>query len=201
MSYIIKQLAGKPDWDSIEPISISQYNWGGDYRPKAEAKLCYVTGEGFFLRISCEEENPKAVYTQANDPVYKDSCLEMFLNFKPQEQGTGYINFEGNANGAILCCYGTSRHNRKKVVELGAEHPAAIPFQSNGLWGYELYVPLSLIQAVYGDASFAKGDMLKGNFFKCGDETENPHYGSWTKIDTPSPDYHLPEFFGTLEIG
>lgn len=201
MIYVIKQADDTSNWESIEPVSISEYNWGGDYRPKAEAKLCLVKDEGFYLRIACAEKDPKAVYTQANDPVYKDSCLEMFLNFKPQTEGTGYINFEGNANGAILCCYGTSRHDRKKIVDFGIDQPKAKPFRSAGQWGYELCIPLRLIQAVYGNSSFAKGDILKGNFFKCGDETEIPHYGSWTKIQTPSPDYHLPEFFGTLEIG
>lgn len=200
MTYTIKQVNKTPDWDTLEPAFIREYNWGGSYRPQAEAKLCLVKGEGFLLRIACEEENPKAVYTHDNDPVYTDSCLELFMNFKPQQTGAGYINFEGNANGAILCCYGTSRHNRKKIIDFGTSHPKAKPFRGSGQWGYELFIPLSLIQTVYGDSSFQKGDILKGNFFKCGDETEIPHYGSWTKIDTPAPDYHLPEFFGIFEI-
>lgn len=199
--YLIKQTDTLPDWDTAEPIPISEYNWGGGYRPKAIAKLCFVKGKGFSLRITCEEQSPKAVYYHDNDPVYKDSCLEFFVNFKPDTAGSGYINFEGNSNGALLCGYGNSRHNRKSIKDFDVPQPIAKPFKTDNLWGYELCIPLNLIQKVYGDSSFKRGDTLKGNFFKCGDETITRHYGSWTKIGSPVPDYHLPEYFGTLEIG
>lgn len=201
LTYVIKQVDSLPDWETVEPISISEYNWGGDYRPKTTARLCYITEEGFLLRIECEEQNPKAVYFHDNDPVYKDSCLEFFVNFKPHADSSGYINFEGNANGSLLCGYGNSRHNRKMVKDFGTPQPKVKPFRESNLWGYELWIPLSLIRKIYSDSSFKKGDILKGNFFKCGDETSIPHYGSWTKIGSPAPDYHLPEYFGTLEIG
>ena len=47
-----------------------------------------------------------------------------------------------------------------------------------------------------------EGNVLdfKGNFYKCGDETKTPHYGSWNPIENPTPDFHRPEGFGELVI-
>ena len=201
MNYVIKQVDSIPKWEMIEPASISEYNWGGAYRPNASARLCYVKHKGFLLRLTCEERDPKSVYTHDNDPVYKDSCLEFFVNFKPKAEDCGYINFEGNAAGALLSGYGKTRDNRKFLRELGVTAPKSVPFRDSNGWGYELFISLSFISAIYSNSAFQKGDILKGNFFKCGDETQIPHYGSWTKIENPSPDFHIPEFFGTLEIG
>lgn len=192
---------GAPNWDAIDSISISEYNWGGNYRPNASAKLCYIKQNGFLLQMSCEENNPKFVYFHDDEPVYKDSCLEFFINFKPQTDGSEYLNFECNADGALLCGYGSTKSNRMFLKDLGISPPCVKSLRTTNLWGYELFIPLSLIQKVYGNLYFKTGDILKGNFFKCGDETELPHYGSWTKVNNPTPNFHLPEFFGTLEMG
>ena len=37
-----------------------------------------------------------------------------------------------------------------------------------------------------------------GNFYKCGDETEFPHYGMWSEAVSDTPDFHRPECFGRL---
>ena len=38
----------------------------------------------------------------------------------------------------------------------------------------------------------------KANFYKCGDETLHPHFGCWNPVVAEEPNFHLPEFFGTL---
>jgi hypothetical protein len=38
------------------------------------------------------------------------------------------------------------------------------------------------------------------NFYKCGDETPEPHFLSWNPIDLPKPNFHVPQFFGQLEL-
>ena len=39
-----------------------------------------------------------------------------------------------------------------------------------------------------------------GNFYKCADETMNPHFVSWSPIDLPEPNFHCPEFFGEIYL-
>ena len=36
--------------------------------------------------------------------------------------------------------------------------------------------------------------------FKCGDETAHPHFGSWSPIVWPEPQFHLSQFFGTFVL-
>ena len=39
-----------------------------------------------------------------------------------------------------------------------------------------------------------------GNFYKCGDKLETPHFLSWAPIDLPAPCFHCPDFFGKLHF-
>ena len=41
---------------------------------------------------------------------------------------------------------------------------------------------------------------IKANFYKCGDELQTPHFLSWNPIKIENPDFHRPDFFGTLEF-
>jgi hypothetical protein len=41
---------------------------------------------------------------------------------------------------------------------------------------------------------------ITGNFYKCGDETEYPHFGCWNLIASPVPDFHRPEYFGEIVL-
>ena len=42
------------------------------------------------------------------------------------------------------------------------------------------------------------GMRMKGNFYKCGDHLQKPHFLSWNPIHVDRPDFHRPEFFGEL---
>lgn len=44
------------------------------------------------------------------------------------------------------------------------------------------------------------GRTIKANFYKCGDELQTPHFLSWNPIEIEKPDFHRPDFFGTLEM-
>lgn len=176
--------------------TISEYSWGCRYQPESIFTLWYEVDKGFHLTMICFEEQPLAVYKRHNDPVYKDSCLEFFVDFYPDDQ-TGYLNFEINANGATLLYFGKNRENRVSVVDWLIEKPAAIIYPS--YWQVELFIPLDFIKRVYKKSNFT-GSLIKANVYKCGDDTEIPHYGAWCKIETEQPDFHQPDYFGWMKI-
>lgn len=66
MEYIIKYFDKMPDWEKVEPIKVTTYSWGGEYRPYVEARVIVLSNKGFVVRMDCNESNPKAVYTQIN---------------------------------------------------------------------------------------------------------------------------------------
>ena len=44
------------------------------------------------------------------------------------------------------------------------------------------------------------GMTLRANFYKCGDDTAQPHYIAWNAVDHPTPNFHLPQYFGELHL-
>lgn len=72
------------------------------------------------------------------------------------------------------------------------------PFRTADGWGIEFAVPASFI-ALYFPGFALRGEAA-GNFYKCGDRTETPHYLAWAKLSCDHPDYHRRQDFGTLRF-
>lgn len=189
------------DWSEVPRACIDQYAWGQTYMPAAYGQLIMVPSFGFVLRMACREKNPRAIYEEYNEPVYTDSCLEFFAIWD-NESGR-YINMEMNAKGTLLSCCGVGRDNRTPLINLSSgQLPTVTPFVNDEEWGIVAEIPFSILDAVYGirKEKFVRGYTFKGNFYKCGDETPIVHYGSWSRVGTKTPDFHRPEYFGTLVI-
>ena len=184
------------DWNAIPAASIDNFFWLEGHTPETTAKLAFVEGFGFILRMTCAEENPKAVYTQYNDPVYTDSCLEFFCDWL----GDGrYVNMEMNANGTLLSCIGPDRHARTPIADLSGGEIFVVKGEIEATsWNVTAYIPTALLCRILGVDSipFGKGYTFRGNFYKCGDETPIPHYGMWSPVGTEKADFHRPEYFG-----
>ncbi len=58
-------------------------------------------------------------------------------------------------------------------------------------------MPAGTLEALFG-LRLHEGLRLRANFYCCGDLTPRPCYAAWSPVLTPAPDFHRPEFFGTL---
>ena len=144
----------------------------------------------------------RAVNHTNNSPVAEDSCVEFFLNIPGSKE---YWNFEFNCIGTVNASH---RETRENPTRLNDEQIAQIkryascgthPFEEkDGIfsWNLLIAIPFSLI----GLDGNNLPEMIRGNFYKCGSKTSAPHLLSWSPIDTPKPDFHRPEFFGTLKL-
>jgi hypothetical protein len=202
-------LPGDPGapWADIPPLRIGHYLWlANDYRPEVEARLCR-SRDFLHVRFRVVESRVRARYTRFQDPVYKDSCVELFIDAFPDTR-QGYLNFETNAIGTLLAEFGPDRSRRRP---LGSEELAgfkAVPSilgpvdgeHGAAEWTLEYRIPLAVFLKIYGQ-EVGPGRKAAANLYKCGDETEVPHYGAWSPIDGESPDFHRPEFFGELVFG
>ena len=198
-SYHISTIARREEIESVPKALISHFRAGTPgVEPKATAAVAYLDGEGLLCRMECYETDPKAVVTEFNGDTYKDSCLEFFINCAP-ECGDYYLNLEGNAIGTLHCKYGKDRYERRALPE-DVTLPSASAEVYSDHWAIEYFLPLATIQAVFGKDALKKGDVLKGNFYKCGDETAAPHYGMWSPVTQEKLDFHVPAFFGELLI-
>ena len=73
-----------------------------------------------YLKLVCLEKNPLRIYKEDQDPVYKDSAVEAFFRFNSGDGSRQdiYLNFEMNANGAILAGYGKNKTERTPFEEI-----------------------------------------------------------------------------------
>ncbi len=203
--YIIKRFSEGTtvdaiDWKVIPVARIDTYKWFDGYTPEAAAQLVYVESFGFILRMICTEPEPKAVYHNYNEPVYTDSCMEFFCDYL----GDGrYINMEMNSLGTLLSCIGSDRYDRTPVRDLSGGEIFPVKGKiCDGHWQVTAEIPTSLLCRILGvdNIPFGSGYTIRGNFYKCGDETAVIHYGMWNPVDTEKADFHRPEYFGTLVI-
>lgn len=160
-------------------------------------------GRNIFLSYQVKEPQVRAVNTAYNSPVWEDSCVEFF--FSPG--GEHYYNFEINAIGTLLCGYGKDRFSRERLPvpvlskvfsksSLGRD-----PFEAtSGIssWNVEVRIPLEVL--IFSQIDNLSGLEARGNFYKCGDKLDFPHYLSWKAVQTPDPNFHLPEHFGNLSF-
>ena len=187
-----------PDWEVTPKAHIDSYSWPGIYHPRAFAQMALIDGRGFALKMTAVEEYPKTLYNNYNDPVYKDSCLEFFAAFNTSSPL--YINFEMNSAGAYLSAVRTEKPKKTPIDKLTNRLPVVRGERAAGQWSVETTFDFSFLEELFGKVDYKPGYAFKGNFYKCGDETENPHFGSWSPIVNDVPNFHLPAYFGELVI-
>ena len=114
-----------------------------------------------------------------------------------------YTNFEFNCIGTCLAARGNGRQTRtpltpdeyKKIRRYTTVQQG--PFaEKTGLFTWELTVAIPF-ELMGLDASNLP-EKIRGNFYKCADETANPHFVTWSPINLPAPNYHCPEHFGEI---
>ena len=176
--------------------AIDRYAWGGDYRPEARA---YARWDSAALRVllCAREETVSARVRDFGGPVYTDSCLEFFL--RPFADDPRYMNIEVNAAGAALIGIGAGREGRTQLSACPAGMDVRASAHAGAWWAVAYSLPYAVIADQFG-RPFAPGEAFEGNFYCC-DETLHPHFGSWSPVDAPAPDFHRPECFGKLIFG
>ena len=193
-------------WDDIEELSIDNYLWvDNGYEPITKAKLFY-TDTHLHIFFKSYEKEIKATYFNMNEDVYKDSCVEFFVNPKPDKDDR-YFNFEMNVVGTLLLGLGISRHGRKRFdienfrdffnIKTSLTKENFADFKGD-FWTVEYSIPFTFFEESFGKLNITSGYRMKANFYKCGDETKYPHYGCWNKLENKEPDFHRSEYFGDL---
>ena len=67
-------------------------------------------------------------------------------------------------------------------------------------WTVEYRLPFSILKNYADVVMPASGETWRANFYKCADATSQPHWLTWAPVEFSRPNFHLPEFFGTLSF-
>ena len=179
---------------------IDTLNWPEEYPYRPEVSFRIFHNDAYlFIEYDVREKCTAALETVDGNDVYKDSCVEFFI----LPQGSAhYYNFEWNAIGTLCMSRRTGRHDPvhapKEVLSSVLTvstygRKAFSEILGDNVWQLRAAIPCT---ALFGDALESwKGAQFKANFYKCGDALSTPHYVTWAPVETPSPDYHRPEFF------
>ncbi len=202
MDYCAPLFTENHDFEKAPVASISSFHWeeNGYSRPESCAQLVAVENKGIYAKLRSFEENLRCVCTKRDDPVYQDSCLELFL--MPVEGDKRYINFEVNPKGVYLSQIGENRNERRFIREITDAEPVITPFSlvenERNAWGYEIFLSDEFISSVYGIEYHTAEATIRGNFYKCADLSVSPHYGAFFPVTTAALGFHNPDCFGNI---
>ena len=192
------------DEEKIGFQPVSKVNWNEyPYCPKVEFRVAH-TEDAILLHFKVTEASVRARYGEDNGSVWTDSCVEFFSI--PAGDGI-YYNIECNCIGTVLVGVGPQRNNREHApadVTVQIQRWSSLgrtPFEERVeevTWEVALVVPYTVF--FKHQITSLDGKEIKANFYKCGDELQTPHFLSWNPIEIEQPDFHRPDFFGTLEM-
>lgn len=204
MQYHVKRIQNKMQIEQCEQFHINQYMWDSKQKPSVYGWVGYIDGEGLFVKMVCEEMNPKREYKNHRDPVYRDSAMEVFLAFTEEGEvltnDCMYTNFEINSNGAMLANYGAGRKNRRFISDEQYELTGVKATIENERWYLEVLFPESYLKEICDFEAVKQGKVFCCNFYKIAESEEIQHFGSYSPIQSETPNFHLPVCFAEAVI-
>lgn len=197
----------KQIWEITDSIHLENFMGSKpDHFPNVYVKLLY-SEDFIYVIFKVKDKYIKSITEEYQGSVCNDSCVEFF--FTPSENvKNGYFNVETNCGGVQL--FNFKSYDRKiktpievddyKDVMIMSSLPRIISseIEENLTWFVEYKIPLELIKKYSESQKPTSGTVWKSNFYKCADKTSHPHWLTWNIVDHPTPNFHLPQFFGTL---
>lgn len=200
--FTMEEISGMMDQEKRHSIDV--LNWK-DYNYKPDVRFAIAYGDNeIFVKYYVKEKYFKAEKTETNQMVCEDSCVELFVS--PENDGL-YYNFEFNGIGTCLLGTGHGRSDSKRVDPELVSKIRRLASMGNqpvtekaGEYSWTLTLAIPLDVFFNHNISDLKGRTFRANFYKCGDKLTVPHYVTWNPVETENPDYHRPEYFGTLKF-
>ena len=181
-------------WADV-PVARVDYVWENFHPSPFTTEARLVHSEGGLTALLSTNEWPLAVtHYEMGSMVCEDSCLEFFLI--ANESDPRYLNFEVTPVGTMHLRIGPDRNDRTPVEFVGSGirvQTSVTPLEG---WRAMIYIPYSFLNSYYGSCTRS----MRGNFYKCGDLSPIEHYSMWNPVMVEVPDYHRPDFFGTLTL-
>lgn len=222
LSYAVTSAKGTPElqglwdgpvWGQVAALNVNTFHKeSSSSHPNTQAKLIYDDTH-VYVHFRVEDQHVQSLYTNYQDNVCRDSCVEFFFQPRPDKS---YFNFEINCGGAMLLYYmenpgrqpnGTFKKYIPLPWELGKQvriyhsMPRATPtiIHTPMTWQIEAAIPLSIMTPYVGEISTEVGTKWQANLYKCGGDRKHDNYASWSPM-TGGLNFHQPQFFGDLIV-
>ena len=198
----------KPPWQEVPSELIGNYMGDKpDHFPKTEVKIAY-DDVAIYVMFRVEDRYVRAMAAKHQDSVCGDSCVEFF--FTPgSDLSKGYFNLEMNCGGTMLFHFHPGGKERIEVPGSDCEKIAithSLPriidpeIRESVTWAVGYAIPTALLSRYCPVSKPQPHALWRANFYKCADNTSHPHWLTWSPVDYPKPNFHLPQSFGVLEF-
>jgi len=187
--------------DQLERHAIQAVPWPSfNYKPEVNFAIAHQD-DCIFLKYFIREKSIRALHRKTNDPVFQDSCVEFFISF---DHDAEYYNLEFNCIGTCLLGFGRGKSARhlipERYIKKIRRHAVIKSWSEEGktqnTWELTAIIPVEVF--VHHGFTSLNHRQCRVNFFKCGDELPEPHFLAWKNVESASPNFHLPEYFGTM---
>ena len=196
----------EPAWKQAKPVGDFHFNWwtGGE-KEQTVAKILW-DDDNLYVGYYCLDKHIAASVTERHGPVSRDDCVEIFISPNP-DKVHNYYGFEMNAIGTMLNFiradwWRGGRRSEPRGVRLWTSHQGRslkkdTPGEDH--WILEVSIPFSNFKRDAAHTPPRDGDRWRVNLNRSGGVT-NAQYSTWSPVDTPRPNFHVPESFGWIRF-
>ena len=194
-------------WNKIHSEQLQNYmGEKPSHFPKTQVKVA-CDHAALYVMFLVEDQYVRALATRHQERVCQDSCVEFF--FTPDaDVSIGYFNIEVNCGGTMLFHFHEGPDNQRveipvsecdKMIKAHSLPRIVNPeIQAPVKWTVEYSIPLELLKRYCQVKTPQPEVKWRANFYKCADDSSHPHWLTWSPVDYPKPNFHLPRYFGTL---
>ena len=199
----------KPEWQGVKAVAITKRMGKIPvFTPVAQAKMMYDES-GLYVIFRVQDRFVRCVVTEFNGPVYEEPCVEFF--FSPEiKSPLKYFNLEINCGGTPLMHYNDHALGLHtdlapedlEKIEIAHSLPTVVvdEIKEPVTWTLEYRLPLAIIEKYSVIDPPAPGITWRANFYKIAEKGSNVHFLTWSEVINPIPNFHLPEFFGSIRF-
>lgn len=190
-------------WKQSAPI-VFQFPWENQtgIKQKTTARLVW-DDQYLYVGWECEDSDIVAVYSEHDDPTYKDDAVEIFLNPDPRQ--TFYYGMEINAHAAVYdYFYAFPRLLLKRFDFEGLLLASYIRGTMNVRgdrdqgWTIELAIPWKNFSELAPKLPPDPGSMWTANLNRWDGVEPDRRLSQWSDSGLVQPSPHNPERFGRL---
>jgi len=98
----LRGLWSGPSWGTVPALEVAHFHpSGSEHRPATLARMQFDE-RWLYAHFRVRDRWVRAVCRRFQDPVWTDSCVELFVRPRPDR---GYFNFEMSCGGVLLLYY------------------------------------------------------------------------------------------------
>ncbi len=185
-------------WKKSTPV-ILMFPWEFQTGKKQPTSVKLLRDQDYlYVGYECEDSDLTATLENRDDPVYKDDCVEIFINTNPAADH--YFGFEMNARGVLYDYFFAypEKHNLTPNLEgvlLKTEMRGTLnqsTDQDRG-WTLEVAIPFKSL-----NATPKKGDQWKIQLNRWDGTGPNRRLSMWSNSGMKKANPHNPERFGKI---